>query len=41
MIEPCAGLAQFATLPELMHRANGIGKLVPAFIAPFAVPPRR
>ena len=41
MIEPCAAVVQFATLRELMHRANGNGKLVPAFIAPFAVPPRR
>jgi hypothetical protein len=41
MIQPCAAAAQSGTLPELMRGANGIGKLIPAFIAPFAVPSSR
>jgi len=41
MIEPCATSTRSGTLLELMYRANGIGKFAPAFIAPFAVPPRR
>lgn len=41
MIESCACSTQSGTLLGLMHRANGIGKIAPAFIVPFAVPPRR
>jgi hypothetical protein len=40
-IQPCAQPTRSATLPELMHGASGIGKVIPAFIAPFAVPPGR
>ena len=36
-----ARLPDSATLREPMHRANGNGKLVPAFIAPFAAPSTR
>jgi hypothetical protein len=37
----CAPAFDSATLREPMHHANGNGKLIPAFIAPFAVPPGR
>jgi hypothetical protein len=40
VFQPCARFVHSGTLLEPMHRANGNGKLIPAFIAPFAPPTR-
>jgi len=40
VFQPCARLVHSGTLLELMHRVNGNGKLISAFIAPFAPPTR-